>query len=205
MKSASHAILGYRRMYAKECWGLSYDGMPPPSGEFSPVSVMAHHSCGLRKNGTVACLGLYEDSKPAVQPPDGTFISVSAGLSHACGIRADRNVECWGRHNGGTDLSTPPAGKFFRQFGSVLCMRPEDRSKRDLLEHAKQPDYLATSPRPVQVCCQRLVQQLCHPHQRWCGLLGPRPVVRFHSSRRRLHRGQRRIRSRLRSETRPNR
>ncbi len=91
-----------------ECWGLSYDGMPPPSGEFSSVSVMGHHACGLRKNGTVACLGLYEDSKPAVRPPDGTFISVSAGLSHACGIRADRNVECWGRHNGAPTCQLQP-------------------------------------------------------------------------------------------------
>lgn len=111
-----------------ECWGLSYDGTPPPKGAFSSVSVMGEHACGLRVDGTVACLGLYRDSKPAVQPPDGTFISVSAGLSHACGMRADHTVECWGRNERGADLSTPPAGEFasISSGGFYSCgLRPD--------------------------------------------------------------------------------
>ena len=95
-----------------ECWNGGSVGEVVPAGEFSSVSAMLSHGCGLRKVGTVACWGWYPDTKPAAQPPDGQFVSVSAGLFHACGIRTDRIVECWGRSGNGESLSQPPSGEF---------------------------------------------------------------------------------------------
>ena len=95
-----------------ECWGPSWDGTPPPEGEYASVSVTAHHACGLRRVGTAVCWGSYGDSEPIVRPPAGEFVSVSAGAHHACGIRDDQTVQCWGRTPDGADLAPPPTGEF---------------------------------------------------------------------------------------------
>ena len=116
-----------------DCWGPNYDGTPPPEGEFVSVSVLGDLACGLRKDGTLACLGMHQDPEPATQPPEGAFQAVSAGYIHGCGIRADHTVECWGRTPEGANLATPPTGEFIsvssggahscglRTEGSVTC------------------------------------------------------------------------------------
>ena len=95
-----------------ECWGPSWDGTPPPEGEYASVSVTAHHACGLRRDGTAVCWGSYGTSEPIAQPPAGVFVSVSAGAHHACGIRDDRTVQCWGRTFENADSAPPPTGEF---------------------------------------------------------------------------------------------
>ena len=63
-------------------------------GEFASVSAGYDHTCGVMRDGTVACWG--DDGYGWATPPAGEFASVSAGQSHTCGVMRDSTVACWG-------------------------------------------------------------------------------------------------------------
>jgi alpha-tubulin suppressor-like RCC1 family protein len=79
-------------------------------GEFASVTTGDSHTCGLRKDGTVACWGsnsaIFKRAGQA-NAPEGTFSIVDAGRHHNCGVRTDGTVACWGDDTWGQ--STPPA------------------------------------------------------------------------------------------------
>ena len=77
-------------------------------GEFASVSAGGGHTCGVRRDGAVACWG--DDGEGQATPPGGEFASVSAGGGHTCGVTRDGAVACWGRD--GKGQATPPAGEF---------------------------------------------------------------------------------------------
>ena len=99
------------------------------SGEFTSVSAGHSHTCGVKRDGTVACWGW--NLQGQTTPPAGEFASVSAGWVHTCGVRRDGSVVCWGRNRYGP--ATPPAGEFasvsagnqhtcgLKHDGSVAC------------------------------------------------------------------------------------
>lgn len=62
------------------------------------------HSCGLKRDGTVACWGL--DLSRQSTPPAGTFSELATGNLHSCGIKSDGFVACWGDNDAGQ--SSPP-------------------------------------------------------------------------------------------------
>ncbi len=65
---------------------------PGPSRQ---VSAGAHHTCGLKTDGTLACWGRNDYGQAT--PPAGTFSQVSAGGYHTCGLKTDGTLACWGR------------------------------------------------------------------------------------------------------------
>src|SRR6266849_3564627 len=67
-----------------------------------------HHTCGIKKNGTLACWGDNNDGQAT--PPKGTFSAVSAGGYHTCGLKHSGKLACWGDNFNGQ--ATPPAGTF---------------------------------------------------------------------------------------------
>ena len=75
-------------------------------GEFTSVS--AGHTCGVKGDGAVACWG--NDEFGRATPPAGEFTSVSAGCNHTCGVKGDGAVACWGDDDDGQ--ARPPAGEF---------------------------------------------------------------------------------------------
>ena len=82
----------------------------PLVGEFTSVSAGALHTCGVKRDGSVACWGSNEDLEGNVvgqaTPPAGEFASISAGALHTCGVKRDGSVACWGLNEDGQ--STPP-------------------------------------------------------------------------------------------------
>ena len=63
------------------------------SGEFTSVSAASGHTCGVRRDGSVASWGI--NSRGQATPPAGEFASVSAAGGHTCGVRRDGSVACW--------------------------------------------------------------------------------------------------------------
>ena len=82
---------------------------PPPEGGFHSVSSGASHSCGVRRNGSVACWGLNTDGQAT--PPQGPFTSVSVGIGYdyTCGVKIDGSGVCWGNYSSD---HLPPDGEF---------------------------------------------------------------------------------------------
>ena len=95
------------------------------------------HTCGVKKDGSVACWG--NDEYGRATPPAGEFASVSAGWYHTCGVRRDGSVACWG--NDEYSQATPPAGEFasvsagvfhtcgVKTDGSVACWGNDEYSQ----------------------------------------------------------------------------
>ena len=102
---------------------------------FASISAGLYHTCGLKRDGSVACWGANVDGQAT--PPAGEFDSVSAGGStisrryHTCGLKSDGSVACWGSNSLGQ--ATPPAGEFtsinagyehncgVKRDGSIAC------------------------------------------------------------------------------------
>ena len=106
----------------------------PPEGAFTAVSAGAHHTCGLRDTGEIACWGWnkmptgwnaetqeseYANTGQAT-PPEGAFTAVSAGAYHTCGLRDTGEIACWGANDGltatgylyATGRTDAPDGRF---------------------------------------------------------------------------------------------
>ena len=101
---------------------------------FASVSAGSSHTCGLKRDGAVACWG--RDHRGQAKPPAGEFVSVSAGFWHTCGVKRDGSVACWGWDDYGR--AAPPAGEFasvsagawhtcgVKRDGSVACWGRDD-------------------------------------------------------------------------------
>ena len=96
---------------------------PGPNEAFVSVSAGRFHTCGVKRDGSVACWGWNRSGQAA--PRAGEFASVSAGERHTCGVKRDGSVACWG--NGQT---APPAGEFASGSAgsSHTCWVRRDRS-----------------------------------------------------------------------------
>jgi hypothetical protein len=87
-----------------------------PGNDYKRVVTASNHSCMLRANGTVACVGnpghhysYYRYPEHEHQPVGGlheidlpgaaTDIDVSSG--HACAVLADGSLHCWGSNRHG--------------------------------------------------------------------------------------------------------
>ena len=77
-------------------------------GEFVSVSTWGGHTCGIRRDGSVACCG--SNGSGEASPAGGSFPSVSAGVRHTWWVRPDGSVECWG--SGVDGRATSPEGEF---------------------------------------------------------------------------------------------
>ena len=109
-----------------KCWGWNGDGilgnlgaakfstLPVTVSEISSavqVSSGSWHTCAVRTDKTVKCLG------PGISSPSFEIsgaIQVAAGSYHACALLEDNAVKCWGQNDygqlgdGGTSFSTTP-------------------------------------------------------------------------------------------------
>ena len=84
------------------CWGENEYGQTEAPGVATTRSARARwHSCGLRSDGGVVCLGL-EPLRPNGCAA-GRFSQVSAGTRHSCGLRTDGGVVCWGANEYGQE------------------------------------------------------------------------------------------------------
>ncbi len=115
---------------------------------FASVSAGGIHTCGVRRDGSVACWGNDSDDGRAT-PPAGEFASVSAGGIHTCGVRRDGAVDCWG--DGDYGQATPPSGEFasvsageyhtcgVRRDGAVACWGDDRDDTRSVVGQATPP------------------------------------------------------------------
>jgi len=98
---------GLRTDGTLECWGADdqlartstdeivrvRDGRSsPPDGEFVAISAGGEHSCGLRRDGTVACWG--NNGSGQATPPGGTFTSADIGGKYSCGVLPSGRIAC---------------------------------------------------------------------------------------------------------------
>ena len=75
------------------------------AGDYTAVTVGAHHACALRDDGRVRCWGANQYGQAV--PPAGEFTAIGAGQKHTCGLRTNGDIECWGRTNLGGDPEGP--------------------------------------------------------------------------------------------------
>ena len=68
--------------------------IPDGRGGVNALTIGAHHTCGIRQDGTAMCWG--DNWYGETRPLPGTFIELSAGFGHTCGLRGDGGVACWG-------------------------------------------------------------------------------------------------------------
>jgi alpha-tubulin suppressor-like RCC1 family protein len=84
---------------------ISNEGaIPDGRGGVGVLTIGAHHTCGIRQDGTVLCWG--DNFYGEATPLPGTFMELSAGYGHTCGLRGDGSVACWG--SGYTPLQGEP-------------------------------------------------------------------------------------------------
>ena len=76
------------------------------AGGFISVSAGGFRTCGIRRDGFVACWG--NDFVGQATPPSGEFAAVSAGEFHTCGVTQGDSMVCWGRQARG--LTALPGG-----------------------------------------------------------------------------------------------
>ena len=98
----------------------------PQTAAFASVSAGRGHTCGVQRDGAVACWGEYDEGQAT--PPAGEFASVSAGSDHTCGVQRDGSVACWGHDDDGQ--ATPPAGEFDSVSAGFSVLRGEDGRRR---------------------------------------------------------------------------
>ena len=105
---------GLRTDKVVQCWGnnsYSQAGEPtssvtctvtgcrpnfaPLSGEFVSVAAGGTHTCSLRFDNRIRCLG--DNTEGQTSPPSGQFLALSAGFRHSCALATDNTAHCWGR------------------------------------------------------------------------------------------------------------
>ncbi len=91
----------------------SDDGDDTSLGCWSQVTVGRDHSCGLKKDGSVACWGDNSDNEQLF-PAGNDFVAIDSGYQHTCAQRTDGTISCWGSDTYGA--SSPPEDVAFLSF-----------------------------------------------------------------------------------------
>jgi hypothetical protein len=74
------------------CWP---DGDELP-GAFRSVAISNRNVCGIRTDGSLACVG--DENWAQGSPPAGSFQSIAVGDGFACAVRSNNGaLVCWGR------------------------------------------------------------------------------------------------------------
>ena len=110
------------------CWGPGTGGLNPSHGSFVQVDTYGNHSCGLRAEGYVSCVGANGAGQTAA-PQGEVFVQITTGESHTCGLYPDGTARCWG--NPADGRTTVPAGEkfvFLDTFGTRTCGLRDDAS-----------------------------------------------------------------------------
>jgi hypothetical protein len=104
---------------------------PNPS-DFVQLSAASVHTCGVRRNGSVACWGYSPFFWGAEEPVGQTFTMIGAGTEHTIAIRTDGTLAFWGNDQNGLGYYLP-GGTFrsiaagyahdcaFRTDGTLVC------------------------------------------------------------------------------------
>jgi hypothetical protein len=71
------------------------------SWRYSQFSAGGDHTCAVRQDGAVLCVGSDADGESTVPARLGTTTEVAAGLGHTCALSAAGAVTCWGRDESG--------------------------------------------------------------------------------------------------------
>lgn len=129
-------VCGLWQLGSVRCWGRGYEGqlgsadtdglrsspdpVTPPLTAVRALATGAHHTCGLRVDGTVSCWGANDAGQIGVGDTidhgvplavgditDG--MAISAGRAHTCVLTRDGAVWCWGANNAGQVGGTPVA------------------------------------------------------------------------------------------------
>jgi hypothetical protein len=85
------------------CGGSSEGATRSSESNWVSVGVSAHHSCGLRTDGSVECWGCVDvpDFAPndhgQCDAPPGEFRAVSVSNFRSCALGLDDSVTCWGK------------------------------------------------------------------------------------------------------------
>jgi len=80
----------------------------PQAFAYKQIVAGAHHTCGLKSNGSATCWGFNNHGQSTA--PSGTFTQLSAGSHHTCGLKSDGSAVCWGEN--GFGQTTVPSGTF---------------------------------------------------------------------------------------------
>lgn len=119
----SGAVCGLRTSGELDCSNQSFT-LPP--GPFDSIAAGQSGFCGVKRDGTIACLGL-----SVLPPADRSYRSVALGYRHVVGITTSGELVVRGDSDAGR--SVPPPGKFLsasggfynscavRTDGRVLC------------------------------------------------------------------------------------
>jgi len=94
---------------------------PDATANEGVLSAGASHTCGIKRDGTVACWG--DNSRGQLSGiPSGTFMQLSASNDHTCGIKSDGTIVCWGSNLYGQLTTIPiPSGPFTQVSAGGLC------------------------------------------------------------------------------------
>jgi alpha-tubulin suppressor-like RCC1 family protein len=87
---------------------------PDATSDEGVLSAGAYHTCGVKRDGTLACWG--NSSHGQLGAPSGTFTQVNAWGDHTCGIKSDGTLICWGDNLFG-QLTNIPSGTFRQVSG----------------------------------------------------------------------------------------
>src|SRR5581483_5884490 len=85
------------------------------------LSAGTYHTCGIKRDGTVACWG--NSSHGQLAAPSGTFSQVNAWGDHTCGIKSDGALACWGDNLFGQLTNIPSAT--FRQVSGPCGIKSD--------------------------------------------------------------------------------
>src|SRR5262249_18760214 len=142
------------------CWGSE-----SPEGLFQTVRAGNENSCGIKKDGTLACWG--GPAPDAFVVPSGTFSSLSSERQlHFCAVRTDETIVCWWDRGVGP---TPPSGAFHSVYASNYdncALRKDDNPAVDNTLTCWGSD----SPNPQWVAPTGTFQQVSVANYHGCGL-----------------------------------
>lgn len=139
---------------AVEVSGGDKDWIAVATGDdFSNISYVEYHTCGIRSAGTAGtlwCWGAnsynqlgYDTAKvnnkfsdqltPQQVGTDATWTSVTAGSIYTCGLKADQSLWCWGRGDlGQLGLGANTWGKTPTKVGSGIYIQVSARASSTL-------------------------------------------------------------------------